>query len=74
MLTARKNVAVVVLEGVLYAIGGYSHGVDLSTVEKYDANTELWTRASPLTRCKGNVKISCYIATSHIITVHIFSH
>ncbi len=48
MPTARVNLAVAVLNGEVYAIGG-SDGTDpLNTVEAYDPATDMWTTKAPL--------------------------
>ena len=53
MATARQEHAVAVLDGKLYAVGGY-HNDDgrLSSVERYDPVTNAWEAAAPLTNAR----------------------
>lgn len=44
MSTARSRVGVAVVNGLLYAIGGYDGQLRLSTVEVYNPETDTWTR------------------------------
>ncbi|XP_059245581.1 kelch-like protein 18 isoform X3 [Mustela nigripes] len=44
MTTARSRVGVAVVNGLLYAIGGYDGQLRLSTVEVYNPETDTWTR------------------------------
>jgi len=47
MATARDAVGVAVLDGKLYAVGGYGGG-HLSSVERYDPGTDAWEAVAPL--------------------------
>jgi len=58
MLTPRKNVAAIVLEGFLYAVGGLCDTTHLDTVEKYDPTTEVWTQVATLKQCKGALAVT----------------
>ncbi|MHC4461984.1 MAG: Kelch repeat-containing protein [Planctomycetota bacterium] len=55
MPTARLGLATAVVNGKIYAIGGYtaSNSARLSTVEEYDLATDTWTQKSdmPTARC-----------------------
>lgn len=44
MTTARSRVGVAVVNGLLYAIGGYDGQLRLSTVEVYNPEMDTWTR------------------------------
>ncbi|MED6234254.1 hypothetical protein ATANTOWER_025446 [Ataeniobius toweri] len=48
MRTARSRVGVAVVNGLLYAIGGYDGQSRLSTVEVYNPETDGWTRVSSM--------------------------
>ncbi|XP_038575057.1 kelch-like protein 18 [Micropterus salmoides] len=48
MRTARSRVGVAVVNGLLYAIGGYDGQSRLSTVEVYNPETDSWTHVSSM--------------------------
>ncbi|XP_008401400.1 kelch-like protein 18, partial [Poecilia reticulata] len=48
MRTARSRVGVAVVNGLLYAIGGYDGQSRLSTVEVYNPETDGWTQVSSM--------------------------
>ncbi|XP_023601241.1 kelch-like protein 18 isoform X6 [Myotis lucifugus] len=48
MTTARSRVGVAVVNGLLYAIGGYDGQLRLSTVEVYNPETDTWARAGSM--------------------------
>ncbi|NXR81797.1 KLH18 protein, partial [Pycnonotus jocosus] len=48
MGTARSRVGVAVLNGLLYAIGGYDGQLRLSTVEVYDPETDSWSKVESM--------------------------
>ena len=49
MPTARGNLAVGVVNGILYAVGGtIGNGLPLNTVEAYDPATNTWTARAPM--------------------------
>uniref|UniRef100_A0A286ZV45 Kelch like family member 18 n=1 Tax=Sus scrofa TaxID=9823 RepID=A0A286ZV45_PIG len=48
MTTARSRVGVAVVNGLLYAIGGYDGQLRLSTVEVYNPETDTWTRVGSM--------------------------
>lgn len=48
MRTARSRVGVAVVNGLLYAIGGYDGQSRLSTVEVYNPEMDSWTRVSSM--------------------------
>ncbi|KAG5841824.1 hypothetical protein ANANG_G00171060, partial [Anguilla anguilla] len=48
MSTARSRVGVAVVNGLLYAIGGYDGQSRLSTVEVYNPETDTWTRVASM--------------------------
>lgn len=49
MRTLRSRVGVSVLDGQLYAIGGYNGTERLDTVEVYDPRDKKWKVVAPLT-------------------------
>ncbi|XP_029774950.1 kelch-like protein 18 isoform X8 [Suricata suricatta] len=48
MTTARSRVGVAVVNGLLYAIGGYDGQLRLSTVEVYNPEMDTWTRVGSM--------------------------
>ncbi|XP_072858860.2 kelch-like protein 18 isoform X1 [Pogona vitticeps] len=48
MMTARSRVGVAVLNGLLYAIGGYDGQLRLSTVEVYNPDTDSWSKVASM--------------------------
>lgn len=48
MRTARCHAAVAILEGSIYVTGGYSQGMYLNSVEKYNPLTREWTAVAPM--------------------------
>ena len=48
MPTARYGLAVGVINGILYAVGGQNNSAYLSTVEAYDPTTDSWTTTAPM--------------------------
>ncbi|KAI1242508.1 hypothetical protein IHE44_0000037 [Lamprotornis superbus] len=48
MATARSRVGVAVLNGLLYAIGGYDGQLRLSTVEVYNPDTDSWSKVESM--------------------------
>ncbi|KGL79597.1 Kelch-like 18, partial [Tinamus guttatus] len=48
MATARSRVGVAVLNGLLYAIGGYDGQLRLSTVEVYDPESDSWSHVESM--------------------------
>ena len=57
MATARLNHATAVLDGKLYAVGGYNGDYHLSSVERYDPALDAWEAVTPMaeTRQSGVV-------------------
>ena len=52
MATARNSVGVAVLDGKLYAVGGYGGG-QLSSVERYDPATNAWQAVAPMATARS---------------------
>ncbi|CAF0813231.1 unnamed protein product [Brachionus calyciflorus] len=50
MVTTRSRVAVAVLQGKLYAIGGYNGLERLSTVEVFEPDTKKWRRVASISK------------------------
>lgn len=55
MRTARSRVGVAVVNGLLYAIGGYDGQSRLSTVEVYNPETDGWTQVSSMNSQRRSV-------------------
>lgn len=48
MPTGRWKLSTSVMDGLIYAIGGYGQGTVYSVVEIYDPKTDKWTKGTPL--------------------------
>ena len=60
MSTRRSSVGVAVLNGYLYAVGGYD-GVArqcLNSVEKYDHQTDEWTQTEPMNQRRSGAAVA----------------
>lgn len=57
--TSRSRVGVAVVNGLLYAIGGYDGQSRLSTVEVYNPETDSWTRVSSMNSQRRLIQPSC---------------
>ena len=54
MATDRSHLAVVVLDGKLYAVGGQDVGFNaLSSVERYDPGTNAWEAVAPIATARS---------------------
>lgn len=61
MPTARFYLKVVVVEGRIYALGGYNAESKVLTVnEMYDPQTNTWTKKAPIPTPRGNFAIAVY--------------
>jgi N-acetylneuraminic acid mutarotase len=60
MAEARSDHGVAVLDGKLYAVGGYSGGDGsyLSSVERYDPTTNAWEAVAPLAASRAAVSLA----------------
>ncbi|KAH6940664.1 hypothetical protein HPB50_004083 [Hyalomma asiaticum] len=56
--TRRSALSAAVLDGKIYALGGYDGQEYLSTVEVYDPATNVWTTGPPMPSCKSG-QASC---------------
>lgn len=63
MTAARSRVGVAVVNGLLYAIGGYDGQLRLSTVEVYNPETDTWTRVGSM-NSKRRYSGSCLCSRS----------
>ena len=54
MRAARANLAVAVLDGKLYAVGGFGNGDYLNSVERYDPATNAWEAVAPMASARGD--------------------
>lgn len=52
MTTPRYGAAIGVVNGIVYAVGGWNGG-PLATVEAYDPVTNIWTTKTPMTTARG---------------------
>lgn len=59
MKTSRSRVGVAVVNGLLYAIGGYDGQSRLSTVEVYNPETDSWTRVSSMNSQRRFIQPPC---------------
>jgi len=59
MRTLRSRVGVSVLDGELYAIGGYNGTARLDTVEVFEPSTMEWKAVAPLT-CPRRLVLSVF--------------
>ncbi|XP_078206802.1 kelch-like protein 18 isoform X5 [Callithrix jacchus] len=64
MTTARSRVGVAVVNGLLYAIGGYDGQLRLSTVEAYNPETDTWTRVGSMNSKRSSV---CFSAMGTVV-------
>ena len=55
MNTLRSRVGVAVLNGCLYAVGGFDGNERLNTVEKFDPVTKIWSVVAPMNRKRSAV-------------------
>ena len=56
MMAARSAVGVAVLDGKLYAVGGYNDNDGrLSSVERYDPALDAWEAVAPLAAARANL-------------------
>lgn len=60
MGTKRLGVAVAVLDGYLYAIGGSDGQCPLSTVERYDPKANKWLSVSPMNTRRKHLGCAVY--------------
>jgi len=59
MSVCRSDVGVGVLDGVLYAVGGYDGLNHLSSVETYRPSTGVWTSITDMHFPRRHAGISC---------------
>ena len=64
MMTRRLGVAVAVLNGYLYAIGGSDGQCPLNTVERYDPRKNQWTAMAPMSTRRKH--LGCAVFNSMI--------
>jgi N-acetylneuraminic acid mutarotase len=58
MPTARSSLSTSVVNGKIYAIGGYSFGIRVSTVEEYDPVTDKWTKKANMPTARNFLSTS----------------
>ncbi len=69
MYERRCYVSVAVLDGLIYAIGGFNGYGRLKTAERYETNTNQWTMMAPMTERRSDAS-----ATSLQGKVSTFTH
>ena len=57
MAAGRAIVGVAVLDGKLYAVGGYNNGV-LSSVERYDPALDVWEVVAPMAEARYKLAVA----------------
>ena len=60
MMTRRLGVAVAVLNGYLYAIGGSDGQSPLNSVERYDPQKNQWTAMAPMSTRRKHLGCAVY--------------
>ena len=58
MIEHRSSVGVGVLDGLLYAVGGYNGQTTVNTVERYNPRTEEWTMISEMTTARSMLGVA----------------
>ena len=59
MATTRYSHVVAVLDGRLYAVGGFNDGDgDFGTVERYDPAENVWEAVAPMATARGGASVS----------------
>jgi hypothetical protein len=58
MPTARAQLGVGVVNGIVYAVGGRDGMTDLSTVEAYDPVTHMWSTKTPMPTARSVIGVS----------------
>jgi len=66
MPTARSSFGVAVVDGKIYAIGGYN-GTALNTNEMYDPETDTWTRKTSMPTARSNFGIAVFQNKIHVM-------
>lgn len=58
MVEHRSSVGVGVLDGLLYAVGGYNGQTTVNTVERFNPRTEEWTMVSEMTTARSMLGVA----------------
>ncbi len=58
MGTRRSCVGVAILDGLLYAIGGYDGGACVDTAERYDPLTNQWSAIAAMNARRRYAKVA----------------
>lgn len=69
MPTPRANVAVVVLGGRLFVIGG-NNAAFLSVIEVYEPDTDRWTTLDPMPRAHSLAAVGVVDGTTYVVSGH----
>lgn len=73
-MTTRSRVAVAVLQGKLYAIGGYNGLERLSTVEVFEPDSKKWKRVSSISKPRRSAINTCFIKNFQNSLLYFFIH
>lgn len=74
----RSRLAVAIVQGELYAIGGYDQGYSLALCEKYSAAENCWKEITPLNNARSNLTVvpvgkSLFAMGGYTGSVHLHS-
>uniref|UniRef100_UPI003467EF5D SAKe6EEref n=1 Tax=synthetic construct TaxID=32630 RepID=UPI003467EF5D len=58
MSVPRSGVGVAVIDGLIYAVGGYDGHTHLNSVEAYDPETDEWSLVAPMTTRRSGVGVA----------------
>lgn len=58
MIEHRSSVGIGVLNGLLYAVGGYNGQTTVNTVERYNPRTEEWTMICEMTTARSMLGVA----------------
>lgn len=67
MPTARTDFQVGVVNGKIYAIGGYNNGTSLAVNEEYDPKTDTWTTKAPMPTARNGFAMFVFENKIHIV-------
>uniref|UniRef100_A0A8C1NAS8 Kelch-like family member 18 n=1 Tax=Cyprinus carpio TaxID=7962 RepID=A0A8C1NAS8_CYPCA len=75
MSTARSRVGVAVVNGMLYAIGGYDGQSRLRTVEVYNPETDTWTKVASMNTQRSEKELTFFFLSAMgtvVVDGHIY--
>ena len=74
MMTRRLGVAVAVLNGYLYAIGGSDGQCPLNTVERYDPRKNQWTIMAPMSTRRKHLGCAVFNNMIYAGNINVFGN